>query len=656
MFVLLAVLLAFLAQNLLTPSAYDFSGVTVCIAILGAVLFARHQGRTVRLSTRQALLLALLIVLVIFAWQVIPAGFAAGLFFLIAGGLFVHQTQETDAETYRSPNLSPKRQALIIAVVMLASAVLCIYDNEHIQPGLHGDEAESGIEARNINAGKYNTLIGVGWYDQPLPSFLVQAIGLRLFGDSVSGLRTTSAVVSLLTLPLVYLLARKLFGDRVALIALVLMACAHWFIAYARLGINYNQTTLLEVLAVLAFWHGWQTQKMRWFLLSGLATGAGLYLYFASRLVPILLIAFAAYLFYWQRTGQARAPRLRGQHIALWLGALVIIFDPMGLFFLDHAKEFNSRASFVFLFSDSPINTREQKLKIYTGSEDVPTALAVQVYRYATLFNVGGARDGQYGNTLPLVEYYTAVFFVLGLAYALYHTPQPRYMLLLLWLALTVLVGGVLTIESPFTPRLVGLMPVPFMLAAVTLDQVWKKLEIGDWRLDISNSASRSTRLARRLVRWSPYLVGALLLAAISYSNYWSYFDHYIHSIDGWAQREPATTVAKYAAQMQSDQTLYVMSAPELFVWHGTIRFLAPHVRGFDLLDPEKDLPIRDPHTQRASFVMLPNHTLWLDQLRALYPHGEVKEWRRPWGELWFIIYEAPADDIAAARQNPHTG
>src|SRR5207237_7327494 len=192
-------------------------------------------------------------------------------------------------------------------------------------------------------------------------------------------------------------------------------------------------------------------------------------------------------------------------------------------------------------------------------------------------------------------EYLTGALFVLGLAYALRHARQPHFMLLLIWLVLTVVIGGVLTIESPFSPRLVGLMPVPFMLAAVALDRSWATLE---GQVRISG--------ARRFILPAAVM---LLLAASIYNNYWSYFDHYLSSIEGWAQREPATAVANYAAQLGPEQTMYMLSAPELYIWHGTIRFIAPNLRGFDMLNPEAELPVRDPITGWAAFVMLPNHT-----------------------------------------------
>jgi hypothetical protein len=141
----------------------------------------------------------------------------------------------------------------------------------------------------------------------------------------------------------------------------------------------------------------------------------------------------------------------------------------MGTFFVTHPTELNSRADFVFLFNDSV------KVKDYTGTTDYPTALFVQAYRYAALFNAGNDHSGQYGNQVPLLDYYTAIFFVLGVAYALVRWREPRFMLLLLWIVLTIFIGGMLTIESPFTPRLVGLMPVPFMLAALALGRVGRE-------------------------------------------------------------------------------------------------------------------------------------------------------------------------------------
>ena len=68
------------------------------------------------------------------------------------------------------------------------------------------------------------------------------------------------------------------------------------------------------------------------------------------------------------------------------------------------------------------------------------------------------------------------------------------------------------------------------------------------------------------------------------------------------------------------------------------------------MLNRESELPVHDPNTGWAAFVMLPSHTQWIENLQTLYPHGTLREWRRPTGELWFDLYEAPAEDVAAKR------
>ncbi|MBI1801483.1 MAG: hypothetical protein HYR71_07635, partial [Chloroflexi bacterium] len=226
MLLLLAILLAFLAQNLLAPSALDFLGVICVVGGLAALLFMQRGARPVRAKRRSPLslqgrgvggegggllvpavirargfaptdALAALLALIIAVWQLVPARLAAGIFIVIAAVLFVRQCRGLDAEPRRSEAqpLTRGARALLIGIILLSAFALTVYENEHIQPGIHGDEAESGIEARNLNAGRYSSLIGVGWYDQPLPSFLAQAWGMRVFGDTIGGLRTTSAVV-----------------------------------------------------------------------------------------------------------------------------------------------------------------------------------------------------------------------------------------------------------------------------------------------------------------------------------------------------------------------------------------------------------------------------------------------------------------------------
>jgi hypothetical protein len=181
------------------------------------------------------------------------------------------------------------------------------------------------------------------------------------------------------------------------------------------------------------------------------------------------------------------------------------------------------------------------------------------------------------------------------------------------------------------------------------VDSEWRVAN-GKWQM-ASDQWQIITNYQLLMQSWLPRFIALALLVAIAYNNHWLYFERYLNTIEGWAQREIATTVARYAETLQDDQTLYMLGAPELFVWHGTVKFIAPQLRGDDILNPDADLPIRDPLTRRASFVIAPSYLLWLEKLQHVYPNGQIKEFRRPWGELWFISYEVSAEEIEAQRK-----
>jgi 4-amino-4-deoxy-L-arabinose transferase-like glycosyltransferase len=123
-------------------------------------------------------------------------------------------------------------------------------------------------------------------------SFAWHAIGMRIFGETVYGLRMSSVMVGTLSLVPFYFLTRMLFNRTTALIATSLLAVCHPFIALNRLGINYAQTTLFEVTTFYFLFRGLRSPKWWGFTACGLFMGAGLYLYYASRLVPFVVLGF----------------------------------------------------------------------------------------------------------------------------------------------------------------------------------------------------------------------------------------------------------------------------------------------------------------------------------------------------------------------------
>jgi len=669
-FILIALALGLMAQNLLTPSLPLFLGALLLLVALAGFLFSPLRFSALSRSTYLLVGLMALAALVVASGPAYPVWtnyLVAALLYILAAYLFVRETPPPRCLA-ASPRpsifvISPRRVDILAVVLSaLLTFTLAAYDIEHIPPGLHGDEAESALEGVRLLRGSAE-LFSVGWYDLPMASFLLHAWGMRVFGEGIFGLRIVSALVGALIAPATYLLARQMFDRRVALVTLALMVTAHWFIAFNRLGINYNQTTLLQVMAFYFFLRAVREHRLRDYSASGFFTGLGFYGYFASRLVPGILLAYVGYLIlrgYLETEAllRPRPPsngiqRLLQMEVGLkptwtclsglcqltrrdvlglgtWLVVAVVIFAPMLAYFADHPNEFLTRTRMVFIFSNAIYIEGQSYSQFFYGTTDPLQVLAIQIGKYVALFNQGPDRSGQYGYAGSLLEYLTAILFVLGLAHATARWREPRYAFLLIWFGATLVVGGILTIEAPFTPRLVGMMPAAFILAALALDRVWQAVG------------------PPTLARGKAFAVALIIVTcgAIALDNVIGYFDIYIHSVQGWAQREPATAVARYIASLDRDVRVYLYGEPFLYLHHGTIRFLTRgEPPGEDISNPAAQIPVRDPYVGRAAFILLPHRREWLDTLRAYYPRGLARDHIRPAdGALWFTTYEVSAD------------
>ncbi|MFQ6001441.1 MAG: ArnT family glycosyltransferase, partial [Anaerolineae bacterium] len=606
--------LGILAQGQLTPRPTLEVGALLTVSTL-FLLSLTLERQKAGLSSRQLLIKALFFFfpLAIGLWcrtlpSLVPSlplyGLATLLFLLALGGKEENIQEE---EPYS------RSEFVLLALIVALGFLLLAYDLENIPPGFHGDEGESGMQALMILQGQIPGLISVGWYHQPILAFAWHAVTMKIFGDTVFGLRMSSVIVGTLTLIPLYFLTRLLFGKRVALLATLLLSISHWHIALNRIGINYTQTTLLEVTGFYFLLKGLRSKNILYFMASGLAVGMGLYLYFASRLVPFIIAAFILLGILLERGFWAH---YRYGFVALFLAA-ALIFAPMAFYFLEHPHQFISRTQFVFLFSN--LNHLERSL----GTAQPLPAFLVQAQRMLLLFNHGPDRSGQYGYQGAMLDFLSAIFFVLGLAYITLHWRKPKHLFLLLWFWLTLIAGGMLTVPAPFTPRLAGMIPLPFILAGLALEKARGVLA----------RAWEQGRLARLTLTTLMILV----LSVAGFLNYRTYFVEYINSVQGWAQREAATMVAKYIRSLGDEYEIYLLGAPKLYLRHGTIRFIARRCEGVDVLNPEGYIPLRERVERNVAYIILPHRLDQLPRLLRYYPRATLRSFTRPTGEIRFM-------------------
>lgn len=475
-----------------------------------------------------------------------------------------------------------------------------------------GDEGSAGLFAVELLTGKANNLFGVGWFSFPALYFTVQSAAIALLGQTIEAVRLTSALAGALTVVALYWLGRAMFDRTTALLAALYLAAAHYHIHMSRIALNNVWDALFGTLAILGLWYGWRSGR-RWpFVLCGLALGLGQYFYVTIRTLPILFLIWSAFAFWRQRD------QFRERFHGLVLAALValIVYLPLGLFFLDNPDEFQAPLNRVSIFGEWL--DRELALGERTTGEIILDQAIAGVLGYTheplrLLYNPGS----------PLLLAGAAVLFVLGVLWALLNFDL-RYLLMILPL-LAAVAANAISQDSPASQRYILALPIVALFIALPLALA------ADW---LRGQYPRA--------RYAIVTAAFVLLALVAVVDLNYYFNRvYDTYVLGGLNTEVATEVAYYLRDKEpAAQDVYFFGFPRMGYYSlSTIPFLAPAKRGIDILDPlaaPPDFPLNGP----TLFIFLPERLNELDLVRQRFPDGTYQEFYSDRGEFLFAAYE----------------
>lgn len=393
--------------------------------------------------------------------------------------------------------------ALVVAIMLLA-AFLRLYDLGSEPTGLHGDEAELGLLARNIVHGNFNNLplLYPGpWYFVPsMVSYLI-APGIALFGDdSVTGLRFTTAVFGILTVFFMYLLLRLLFKSRTALVGAALLAVSDVHIQFSHYTQGTEQIALCMTAGFYFFFKGLRSKRYLDFVWSGLFAGFALYSYPTSRLIAILFVLLTVYLIV------TRLTFLRDywSHIAVCAIAALIIAAPIIAATLDNKEAFNARMRDVYITYGGAAQQTFERWGIpvpadppYSGASPLDIGAFQNIVRNwdkgwskmlwaqtrITFLSLNAVPDRIYfyETGKPLLNPFEALLTILGMAYFLWRWRDPRYMLFNIWFWPAMFIAVAMTINAPDVLRMAGLPPAWVAFPAVLLNKIIYEAEKTGW-------------------------------------------------------------------------------------------------------------------------------------------------------------------------------
>ncbi|MCS6848010.1 MAG: glycosyltransferase family 39 protein [Anaerolineae bacterium] len=509
-----------------------------------------------------------------------------------------------------------------VAALFASAFALRAVQNDAIPIAWPGDEGSAGLAAVRIMRGELTNMFGVGWYSFPALFFAIPAVPISLLGQTYGALRLPAAFAGALTVVGLYGWMRSAFGWRVGLAAGLMLACSHYAIHWSRIGLNniWDGTFIVFVGGLL--WRGWRTGERWAYIGAGLLVGLSQYFYTGSRVLPVIIACWLLSMLAFERDRLAR----QTANLAAMAFIAFVVFLPSGLYFRAHPDQFQAPAVRVSLLRpDWPERGSNwfQYMARTTG-RSVPEVM------------IGNLRDAALGLVwLPLRSWYAeagkpvlllapAALALFGLGWLLvdFRNPNARYLLLVL--AATIGIAAI----SESTPA--GQRYVAGVIVAAACVGLGFAL-LGRLMADLLRLPNRYGYLLA---------VCALIAGCIADLNF--YFREFAPVASrGDPNTQIATEVARRISAYPAGSQLYFFGAPRMtYQGFSTIKFVAPHVEGTDVLEPLAAPPDWTLDRPVTAFAFTPERATELEFVKRRYPNGRGVWIETPAREPLVLIYE----------------
>ncbi|MDY7078671.1 MAG: glycosyltransferase family 39 protein [Chloroflexota bacterium] len=503
----------------------------------------------------------------------------------------------------------------LAALLLVALAVRAV-DLEHIPANLGGDEGTWGMEGlAMLDGGRLSNPFATRWFGFPSMSFLAWGLSMRVFGESIAGLRALSALIGTSTVLTTFLLARELWGRRVAWLSAVILTFGHFHIHYSRLAVNNIADGLFMTLSLWLLVRGLRSKRPIHFALAGALVGLGWYGYFGARLIGVVVAFYLA----WRAVVEYRFLARYGGLLLIMVAAALVVVAPLLFHYADHPDMLVSRSRQVSIFASGWLE-REQ---VVTG-RSAASLILQQFWKSVSAFNYTLDPTFWYHPTIPLLDFISGALFIPGLLWATARYRWPANGLLLLWFWLALLSGWVMTENPPSSMRLAGVSPALALLVSLGLNWLVELLE----PLRITHRSSRRT-------------LATVLLAAVVITNLYYYFAIYTPTrVYGNPSAEIATELGRHLMQQDDDSIVYFYAPPFMYWNFGSLAFMTRGIEGVDVPPPEAGGWSEPDLSQGARFVFLPERLGELDAVRARHPGGlETPVLSSADGRLLYVLY-----------------
>ncbi len=352
----------------------------------------------------------------------------------------------------------------VLLAILAVAAFFRLRQLDSFPPGMTHDEAAFGAEAEQILAGDRPLYFSLGYGHEPLYAYLV-AGAFALLGRTLAVMRGVEAICGLLVVLGTYLMARQIFGVRVAAIGAAWIAVAFWPASLSREALRAVPLATIWLPAAWWFWRGVQAANKPqdganpWrsylpsFAVSGLFLGVSFYTYYASRVVWAIFPLFAVYLLIRKET-RATFRRI-WPGLAIMLVIAVLVATPLAAYLLAHPGIERRMSSMMGSLRDLAAGKPQRILRHVWNAVRVFSWVGDPFWAY----NISGR---------PIFNWLGSLCLYTGLLTALWRWRDLRYAFLLIWFGVGMGPALVTTNEGILFRAIVA-QPAVYVLVGVGL-------------------------------------------------------------------------------------------------------------------------------------------------------------------------------------------
>ncbi|MBK9123422.1 MAG: hypothetical protein IPM16_09930 [Chloroflexi bacterium] len=520
----------------------------------------------------------------------------------------------------------PRREpwiALLLAFIVVIGVYARFNGLSALPAEMTSDHVEKLLDAQNVLEGSRDIFFANNGGREPFQMYFVAALG-SLSGQTLSfaHLKIASALESLLSIPLFFLLGRVVIGAKderlgtlLGLAAALFVAVGYWHLAVTRVSLRIILTPMVTAVFLMFVIRLMRFNRREDAVMAGLTLGFGLYAYQALRMLPVIAVFAAAF-------AVVVIARSWAERRAVMFNLIVIafvsfaFFVPLFRYSNEHPEEFWRRASGRLLGDDIITETLEDG-SIVSRQATIGERASALVGNLPQLGNNFVRAMGMFtyrgdvawfhnAPNYPAFDPLTGALFLVGLgAFGMWTIRSKEYasaflivVLLLMLVPSAVAVSN--PVENPSSTRASGAMPTAYLFAAFGAVALVSAL-----RRVAPRGAAGVLSVA---------VIGLFALNSLSWANtvlFGPYNDFYQNS---WSpQREAGQFLRGFAESDGAWGNAFILAAANFFDYRGVAMDAGLVPGEFPNGDiPPRDVParIQDAALREGKFKLDPSRDL----------------------------------------------